>query len=106
MEQVRDHLNQPATLKLLQGPGAPLDYPLENDNLVIGRSAEVDIRIASSDISRKHMLLKRNGEEFSFVDLDSRNGIYLNNVKVHSAVLRNGDYLQLGNVVFCYLEGS
>ena len=38
-------------------------------------------------------------------DLDSRNGVYLNGVKIHSAVLHGGDNLQLGSVVLVFHEG-
>ena len=33
------------------------------------------------------------------------NGIVLNGLKVHSAVLRDGDQVQLGDVVLSYREG-
>ena len=50
--------------------------------------------------------LTRLDDEYSIEDLLSRNGIYLNGVKVHSAVLRDGDELQLGDVFITYHEGN
>jgi pSer/pThr/pTyr-binding forkhead associated (FHA) protein len=38
------------------------------------------------------------------VDNDSRNGVFLNGVKVHSAVLRDGDVIQVADSVFVYHE--
>ena len=39
-----------------------------------------------------------------FVDQNSANGVYLNGTKTHSAVLRDGDQLQLADVVLIYRE--
>lgn len=92
-------------LKQVAGPGAPREIVLTRDRLVIGRSKRVDIVIDSPELSRRHVLLERDGHEFVIRDLDSRNGLYLDRVKIHSAVLRGGDTLQIGNVTFVFLEG-
>ena len=44
--------------------------------------------------------------EYTLEDLESRNGIYLNGVAVHAAVLRDGDEVQLGDFIFAYQEGT
>ena len=97
---------QPSSLQMITGPGAPKTYELYRDEVVVGRAIDADIPINSTDLSRKHMSLKRTGVgQWTVVDLESRNGVYLNGVKVHSAVLHDGDNLQLGTVVFVYHEG-
>ena len=73
--------------------------------MVVGRSVQVHISIDSGLISRRHIVLKRAGPEYSCEDLNSSNGMFLNGVKVHSAVLRDGDTLQIGDVVFVFREG-
>ena len=78
---------------------------LADTNIVVGRS-EGQIRIASAELSRSHMRIARNGPEYVCTDLDSSNGIYLNGVKIHSAVLREGDHLQLGDVIFVFHAGA
>lgn len=94
-----------AELEQVEGPGAPRRHRLDRVYLVFGRSADAEVRLDSAEVSRRHMALERRGEEYRCEDLESRNGIYLNGVKIHSAVLREGDALQLGNVVFIYHEG-
>jgi pSer/pThr/pTyr-binding forkhead associated (FHA) protein len=74
--------------------------------MIVGRSAEADLRIDSEELSRKHMLIVRSADEFACEDMDSRNGIFLNGVKIHSATLRDKDTLQLGAVVLVYHEGG
>ena len=51
------------------------------------------------------MRIHREGPEYAFADLDSANGVFLNGVKAYAAVLREGDQLQVGDVVFRYREG-
>ncbi len=99
---------QPSSLQMITGPGAPKTYELFRDEVVVGRAIDADIPINSTDLSRRHIALRRTGAgaaSWTVVDLESRNGVYLNGVKVHSALLHDGDNLQLGTVVFVYHEG-
>jgi pSer/pThr/pTyr-binding forkhead associated (FHA) protein len=93
-------------LEQVRGPGAPRIHPLPLDENVIGRSSQATICIESTLISRKHLAVKRSGAEFRCQDLESANGLYLNGVKAHSAILHDGDTLQIGDVVFVFHEGD
>jgi FHA domain len=95
----------PATLEMIQGPGAPRHHDLFRAESVIGRAIDVDIAINSTDLSRRHVMLKRAlSGQVTLTDLDSRNGVFLNGVKIHSAVLHDGDSIQLGTIVFIFHE--
>lgn len=91
-----------AVLELVKGPGSPRRYALALPMLVVGRDPTVDISVASQELSRKHMRITRMGEDYMCVDNDSVNGVYVNGVKIHSAVLHDGDQLQLADVVFLF----
>lgn len=93
-------------LEQTAGPGSPARHELSADTLVIGRGSAADLRLDSDDVSRTHAQLMRVDDEYTIEDLDSRNGIFLNGLQVHAAVLRDGDQLQLGDAVFTYSEGS
>jgi pSer/pThr/pTyr-binding forkhead associated (FHA) protein len=93
-------------LEQTAGPGSPARHELSADMLVIGRGSAADLRIDSEDVSRTHAQLQRIDDEYTIEDLDSRNGVFLNGLQVHAAVLRDGDQLQLGDVVFTYTEGT
>jgi pSer/pThr/pTyr-binding forkhead associated (FHA) protein len=97
---------KPFVLQLVQGPGAPRDFVLDLEEIVVGRSLQVHISVDSHLISRRHIVLKKQGPEYVCSDLDSKNGMYLNGVRVHSAVLREGDTIQIGDLVLVYSEGS
>lgn len=93
-------------LEQTAGPGSPCKHELSADALIIGRGSAADLRVDSDDVSRTHAQLLRIDDEYTIEDLDSRNGVFLNGLQVHAAVLRDGDQLQLGDVVFTYNEGS
>ena len=92
-------------LKQMNGPGAPKSFQINLPEVIIGRGVEADIHVDAPDLSREHVRLSRTNEECSVKDLKSRNGCYLNGVKIHSATLRNGDTLQLGRILFSFHEG-
>ncbi len=105
IQAIRDR-RKPYVLQQVQGPGAPRDFVLELDEVILGRSLQAHISVESALLSRQHVALRRAGPEYSCVDLGSKNGFYLNGVKAHSAVLREGDTLQMGDVVLIYREGA
>jgi hypothetical protein len=97
---------RPHVLQQVRGPLSPQIIELHGDSLCVGRSPDADIKIPSPALSRTHMRLDKFQGGYRAIDLDSSNGIYLNEVRIHTAVLRDGDTLQLGNAVFIYHEGN
>ncbi len=77
---------------------------LDRPESVLGRSSEAHIHLSTITASREHAFLRLNGTDCVLVDNDSHNGVFLNGVKVHSAVLRDGDVIQVGDNVFVYHE--
>ncbi len=73
---------------------------LKPGNCIIGRAASADIVLkAQVDgkyiISREHAVLKcKSAAECSIQDLDSTNGVYLNNQRIQKATLKNGDIVR------------
>jgi pSer/pThr/pTyr-binding forkhead associated (FHA) protein len=93
-------------LHQMTGPGAPNTFQLSGLRHILGRGTGVDIHIDAPDLSREHLLLSCKNDECHVKDLESRNGCFLNGVKIHSATLRDGDTLQLGKIIFTFHEGS
>lgn len=89
----------------IKGPGAPQTIIIEPGEHVIGRSTEADLRFLSSRVSRKHAKLFTKETDTYCMDLDSHNGLLLNGIKVHSVALRDGDTLQVGDIVLIYHQG-
>jgi hypothetical protein len=77
-----------------------LDRPV----LHLGRSPSVDIVLDDATVSRRHAVIAREGEDTVLLDDRSRNGVLHNGERVSRAVLRDGDVIQLGEVVMRFLE--
>ncbi|MBL8954073.1 MAG: FHA domain-containing protein [Myxococcaceae bacterium] len=93
-------------VEITGGPVSPARVGLDRDRISIGRAQGTVLQLDSDEVSRNHAQLTRLDDEYTIEDLGSRNGIYLNGVKVHAAVLRDGDELQLGDVFLLYHEGN
>ena len=100
----RRALQEPHILCQVSGPGSPRTFSLVGDRLTIGRSESADICVESQQLSRAHAVLERTPEGYLCRDLDSANGTWVEGVQVVSAVLRDDDTVQLGDVVFEYHE--
>jgi pSer/pThr/pTyr-binding forkhead associated (FHA) protein len=73
--------------------------------LTLGRSAECDIAIPSDEISRHHAKLQVVPDGVMVEDMGSANGTFVNNQRVHGAVLmKHGDELRLDTVRFLLMS--
>jgi len=66
----------------------------------IGRDPGCDLVIQSAKASRRHCRIERVGEGWLVRDLDSRNGITVNGLRVTEQPLAIGDTLQVGELDF------
>lgn len=87
-----------------QGTGAPKQFVLDGDEFVIGRAEDAAIRVLTPKASRQHAIIRRRGTEFTIFDNESRNGVYLNGLRINSAILRDGDVIQVTTCVYVYHE--
>lgn len=70
--------------------------------LVIGRGSSADVRFPGSTISRRHALILGERASFKLFDLNSRNGVFLNEQRVTDAALADGDLIRVGSVVLSF----
>jgi adenylate cyclase len=66
---------------------------------VVGRSAECHVQIADPWVSSMHAMFERRGDDFWIVDLDSRNGTWVNDTRIREAPLTPGMRLRFGKTV-------
>ena len=86
------------------GPTPGVTFPLEGDQLVIGRDASNSVEINDAEISRKHSRLSFQGGKYVLEDLGSTNGTFINGQRLSGpAVLKPGDVISLGeHIVLMY----
>ena len=70
----------------------------------IGRGPENDIHLPDPSVSRKHAVVYFAQGKPIVEDLDSSNGIFVNDEKVKKAVLKSGDTLRVGKMTVQFLQ--
>jgi hypothetical protein len=71
--------------------------------MTVGRDTRCDISDADPLLSRRHAEFVCRPDSLLVRDLNSRNGIAVNGVKVQEAVLRPGDVVRIARLVMTYL---
>jgi len=66
----------------------------------IGRASGADFIVDAGMVSRVHCRLSASAAELEVLDLDSTNGTYVNGLRVTRAMLKDGDQLGVGRVMF------
>jgi len=82
------------------GPTPGVIYPLEGDQLTIGRDASNGVAINDAEVSRKHSRLSFQGGKYVLEDLGSTNGTFVNGQRLAGpVVLKPGDVVSLGEQI-------
>lgn len=72
------------------------EYDLFSGSVIVGRSPDNDIYIKSKFVSRHHARLTSDEGGCTIVDLNSTNGIVIDEQRVHVHLLQDGDVISLG----------
>lgn len=102
-EMIRRDL-KPA-LVFLSGELIAVPIPLEREDVILGRALEADVRVNDTQVSRQHAKVTavkgetKSSTEYVLTDLASRNGTFLNGVRVHRETLQNGDKITIGETI-------
>lgn len=88
-------------LILVQG-GREHSFPLTRDTYTLGRHRNNDILINDAKVSSFHARIDRTADGFVLVDLNSRNGVFLNGKRVENGLLSTGDEIRLGTARLSY----
>ncbi len=92
-------------LVVKRGPNAGSQFSLDQAIMSAGRHPASDIFLDDITVSRRHAEFRRENGSFCVVDLGSLNSTYVNREPVDSAVLANGDEIQIGNFRLVFLAG-
>jgi serine phosphatase RsbU (regulator of sigma subunit) len=78
--------------------GAPFDYPLRTDTLVVGRALDADLTLSDPFLSRRHSRFFRTGAGLFVEDLGSRNGTIVNDKAIKGPTrIEVGDEIKISN---------
>jgi len=96
------------TLYIIDGHDKRQSLEFSGDSLLVGRSADIDLRVKDRFVSRKHLRISRKGERIFIKDLNSRNGTFVNGEPIHPGIeveLPEGVPVVIGMSVLCFGEG-
>ncbi|MCB0365705.1 MAG: FHA domain-containing protein [Bdellovibrionaceae bacterium] len=86
-------------IRVLSGPQAGQTYKLSEGTNVIGREPGCDIILASGGVSKQHCKIDVFDGKLIITDLGSRNGTFVNGVKVQSIRLQGAEKIALHDVI-------
>ena len=85
-------------LVVTSGQDAGRTYTIGGAQMVLGRAADAGIVLPSAAVSRRHALVRRDGDTVTVEDFGSANGTWVNGVRVLRPVtLEPGDLIRLGD---------
>jgi pSer/pThr/pTyr-binding forkhead associated (FHA) protein len=74
------------------------EYTLQKEGrLTIGRHPDNDTVPKDAAVSNHHAIIERTGEKLIVLDKESRNGTFVNGIRVQSAELNDEDIVKIGN---------
>ena len=92
-----------ALVVVKRGPNAGSQFLLDLPVTSVGRHPGSDIFLDDVTVSRRHAEFRWENDEFHVVDVGSLNSTYVNREPVDSAVLVNGDEVQIGKFRLTFL---
>ena len=85
-------------LYVLSGPDLGRTFEVA-DGAKVGRGVDCAVHLRDVSVSREHARLVRGDDGWRIEDTGSRNGVSVGGRKVPSAVLRDGDEFQVGEIL-------
>ena len=74
-------------------------HMVDSDAFLIGRHSSNDLTIADPSVSRQHAEIHRRPDgTFRITDLDSMNGVFIDNKQLKHASLKGGELLEFGDI--------
>lgn len=80
-------------------------YPITRTIWRIGRSKDNELTLNDTSLSRRHAEIHRNNNgTFDIIDMNSMNGVYINNEKIGKAELHEGDVVEIGDIFLHFTQ--
>lgn len=93
-------------LMAMSGPFLGEKYAVDQPQIVIGRDNLSGISVSDRTASRRHAEITKSHGRILIRDLSSRNGLFINNLRVDEWVLRNGDLIRIGGSLLQFVEAE
>src|ERR1700676_4082283 len=96
LAKARERIEQPGEYLCYEENGEVRTVALTREWTRIGRSLAADVRLDDPTVSRRHALIVRHPEGVRLLDDRSLNGVFVNDARVESKILKDGDEIIIG----------
>ncbi len=86
-------------LEIIQGPDIGKLFPLEAENIYIGRHAQCELVLTDLEASRRHLKMTQCERGWFLDDLGSTNGTMVNGQRISRQLISPGDRIQIGQSI-------
>ncbi len=83
-------------IEVIKGQDKKLRGDFAGDRIVVGTHESCDLVLADPTVSRQHVEIALVPDGYRIRDLDSKNGTFLDDVRIHDVVVAAGTTLRLG----------
>jgi hypothetical protein len=77
-------------------------FNLKHRPLAGGRDPAQEIQLVDPEVSRRHFLIRMEGDDHVITELKAANGVFVNGAKVKEHKLQEGDQIRVGATVLVY----
>ncbi len=93
-----------ACLIVISGGDIGHQYRIKINQTMIGRSINADIQVNDDSVSRDHAFIIKDKKGYRITDNASKNGCFINDIKIDDRYMQDGDLLRIGNTIFKFLS--
>ena len=93
-------------LIILARAGSARQVYISGRMTTIGRNQNNSLVVDRDRVSRKHAIIDWDGEQYTIIDIGSRNGTFVNGMRISQRLLRNGDTITVGDCDLRFLCDS
>ncbi|MGQ9505847.1 MAG: ATP-binding protein [Thermogutta sp.] len=90
------------SLFVIRGNDQGTRFELEGSTVSIGRDSSNLVQLHDTGVSRQHAEIRRVGNRFLLVDLNSSNGTLVNGKRIQEHWLASGDQIQMGRTLMLF----
>lgn len=97
-------LSPTGVLLVLQGKQKNQEFVIDRYETLIGRAENCHVRLFDWFVSKRHAVIRRDGEKFVIRDFGKLTGVQVNNQTIHEAhTLVDGDEVKVGPVLLKFM---
>jgi transcriptional regulator with GAF, ATPase, and Fis domain len=90
-------------LEVVSGASKGTIAPLSSVEMTIGRDSDNGLCLSGAGVSRKHCAITADRGIYRIMDLNSRNGTFVNGIPVREKILQHGNTIRLGHTLLVFL---